>query len=573
MSNSVIFRNVTKKYKMYKKTSDKLLDILLPKGYGEDFFALQNISFTASPGDVIGIIGVNGAGKSTLSNLISGIIPPTSGSIETVGETSLIAISSGMNNELTGRENIELKCLLLGYSKKKIKEITPSIIEFADIGNFIDQPVKKYSSGMKSRLGFAISVTIDPDILVIDEALSVGDQTFADKCLDKMNEFKAAGKTIFFISHSIGQVKKFCNKALWLEAGEVKEYGPIKEVMPGYEKFLKEFKAMSKEEQKNFKQMVLEKRSKENKIKQLDQHENLSQEPNQEKVIEPSQDRNRVTEQPSKLHSTDQLMSRTSKLRRKRPSVLPKIILSLCILFILASAIYVIKDYLVSGIKEDAAHKVNGVSQKHSIKGTKQKKVSETEKKEATDTRYVNVKAAYVHEDPSLQSTGIGMASFGDAYEILGNQENQEDNIEWLKIHYKDGEEGWISSKIVTKINNRLEDKKVLKFISSDVEQNQNIDNLVNMLGKTKNEIENQGQNESAQFSYDNNDICTEIVLNLNQIEKDSLIVNLGNPQLEIQKEAILYHGKKYDFIFYYSSDTNSVNKLYINKSKDVVSS
>lgn len=534
---------------------------------------MQNISFTASPGDVIGIIGVNGAGKSTLSNLISGIIPPTSGSIETVGETSLIAISSGMNNELTGRENIELKCLLLGYSKKKIKEITPSIIEFADIGNFIDQPVKKYSSGMKSRLGFAISVTIDPDILVIDEALSVGDQTFADKCLDKMNEFKAAGKTIFFISHSIGQVKKFCNKALWLEAGEVKEYGPIKEVMPGYEKFLKEFKAMSKEEQKNFKQMVLEKRSKENKIKQLDQHENLSQEPNQEKVIEPSQDRNRVTEQPSKLHSTDQLMSRTSKLRRKRPSVLPKIILSLCILFILASAIYVIKDYLVSGIKEDAAHKVNGVSQKHSIKGTKQKKVSETEKKEATDTRYVNVKAAYVHEDPSLQSTGIGMASFGDAYEILGNQENQEDNIEWLKIHYKDGEEGWISSKIVTKINNRLEDKKVLKFISSDVEQNQNIDNLVNMLGKTKNEIENQGQNESAQFSYDNNDICTEIVLNLNQIEKDSLIVNLGNPQLEIQKEAILYHGKKYDFIFYYSSDTNSVNKLYINKSKDVVSS
>lgn len=573
MSNSVIFRNVTKKYKMYKKTSDKLLDILLPKGYGEDFFALQNISFTASPGDVIGIIGVNGAGKSTLSNLISGIIPPTSGSIETVGETSLIAISSGMNNELTGRENIELKCLLLGYSKKKIKEITPSIIEFADIGNFIDQPVKKYSSGMKSRLGFAISVTIDPDILVIDEALSVGDQTFADKCLDKMNEFKAAGKTIFFISHSIGQVKKFCNKALWLEAGEVKEYGPIKEVMPGYEKFLKEFKAMSKEEQKNFKQLVLEKRSKENKTKQLGQHENLSQEPNQEKVIEPSQDRNKVTEQPSKLHSTDQLMSRTSKLRSKKPSVLPKIILSLCILFILVSAIYVIKDYLVSGIKEDATHKVNGVSQKHSIKGIKQKKVSETEKKEATDTRYVNVKAAYVHENPSLQSTGIGMASFGDAYEILGNQENQEDNIEWLKIHYKDGEEGWISSKIVTKINDRLEDKKVLKFISSDVEQNQNVDNLVNMLGKTKNEIENQGQNENTQFSYDNNDICTEIVLNLNQIEKDSLIVNLGNPQLEIQKEAILYHGKKYDFIFYYSSDTNSVNKLYINKSKDVVSS
>ena len=138
----------------------------------------------------------------------------------------------------------------------------PEIIDFADIGKFIDQPVKSYSSGMKSRLGFAISVNIDPDILVIDEALSVGDQTFADKCLDKMNEFKEKGKTIFFISHSIGQVKQFCQKALWLEAGEVKAYGTIKEIIPQYEKFLKEYKAMTKEEQRNFKQLVFENRSK-----------------------------------------------------------------------------------------------------------------------------------------------------------------------------------------------------------------------------------------------------------------------------------------------------------------------
>ncbi|MGE6257444.1 teichoic acids export ABC transporter ATP-binding subunit TagH [Heyndrickxia sporothermodurans] len=262
MSHSVIFEKVTKKYKMYNKNSEKLLDIIFPDGYGENFFALQNINFTADKGDVIGVIGVNGAGKSTLSNLITGVIPPTSGKIEIKGQASLIAINSGLNNELTGRENIELKCLMLGFNKKEIRDLMPDIIEFADIGNFIDQPVKKYSSGMKSRLGFAISVNIDPDILVIDEALSVGDQTFTDKCLDKMNEFKENGKTIFFISHSIGQVKKFCQKALWLEAGEVKAYGTIKEIIPQYEKFLKEFKAMSKEEQRNFKQMVLEKRSK-----------------------------------------------------------------------------------------------------------------------------------------------------------------------------------------------------------------------------------------------------------------------------------------------------------------------
>lgn len=261
MSKTVVVNNVTKKYKMYKKPSEKLLDILLPNGYGEDFYAIQNISFEADKGDVIGIVGVNGSGKSTLSNLISGIIPPTSGTIDLKGEVSLIAIASGLNNELTGRENIELKCLMLGFGKQEIKRLEPEIIEFAEIGKFIDQPVKKYSSGMKSRLGFAISVTVDPDILVIDEALSVGDQTFADKCLDKMNEFKERGKTIFFISHSMGQVKKFCEKILWLEYGEVRDYGPMKEVLPKYQEFLKEYKAMSKEEKKRFKEQVQLKQS------------------------------------------------------------------------------------------------------------------------------------------------------------------------------------------------------------------------------------------------------------------------------------------------------------------------
>ncbi|WP_033827545.1 teichoic acids export ABC transporter ATP-binding subunit TagH [Bacillus andreraoultii] len=262
MEYSIVLKNVTKKYKMYKSNKEKMLDLILPQGYGEDFYAVQNISFTASPGDVVGIVGINGAGKSTLSNLITGITSPTYGEIQINGQASLIAINSGLNNNLTGLENIELKCLMLGFDKKQIRELTPKIIDFADIGNFIDQPVKKYSSGMKSRLGFAISVNIDPDILVIDEALSVGDQTFANKCLAKMDEFKHTGKTIFFISHSNRQVKQFCNKAIWLEAGEIREYDAVNTVLNNYQKFLEDFKAMSAEEQKKYKEMILEKRSK-----------------------------------------------------------------------------------------------------------------------------------------------------------------------------------------------------------------------------------------------------------------------------------------------------------------------
>ncbi len=261
MSETVIVKNVYKKYKMHSKPSEKLLDVILPGGYGEDFYALQDISFTAKRGDVIGLVGVNGSGKSTLSNIIAGVVPPTSGTVETIGQTSLIAIASGLNNQLSGRDNIELKCLMLGFTKKEIKEMEPEIIEFADIGKFIDQPVKKYSSGMKSRLGFAISVTVNPDILVVDEALSVGDQAFAQKSKNKMFEFKEKGKTIFFVSHSMGQIKEFCESALWLEYGEIKDYGPVKEVIPEYEKFLKKYKAMTKEEQRKFREEVMRKQS------------------------------------------------------------------------------------------------------------------------------------------------------------------------------------------------------------------------------------------------------------------------------------------------------------------------
>lgn len=148
---------------------------------------------------------------------------------------------------------------MLGFSKKDIKNLEPSIIEFAELDKFIDQPVKSYSSGMKSRLGFSISVHTDPDVLIIDEALSVGDKAFAEKCLDKMNEFKSQGKTMFFISHSIGQMKQFCEKAIWLEYGQIRMYGEVNNVIPEYEKFLNEYKKMTSEEKKEYRDNSLKK--------------------------------------------------------------------------------------------------------------------------------------------------------------------------------------------------------------------------------------------------------------------------------------------------------------------------
>lgn len=185
MEKAIIVKNVTKKYKLYNGMKERILDLITPKSYGEDFYALRNVSFEVEKGDVVGFLGINGSGKSTLSNIIAGIVPETSGIVQVNGDAALIAVSAGLKGELTGRDNIELKCLMLGFSKEEIKRMEPDIIEFSELGKFIDQPVKSYSSGMKSRLGFAISVNINPDILIIDEALSVGDKAFAEKVLKK----------------------------------------------------------------------------------------------------------------------------------------------------------------------------------------------------------------------------------------------------------------------------------------------------------------------------------------------------------------------------------------------------
>lgn len=259
MEKSIIVENVTKKYKLYNGTKERILDLISPKNYGEDFYALTNVSFEAEKGDAIGFIGVNGSGKSTLSNIIAGIVPETYGRVIVNGEASLIAVAAGLNRNLTGRDNIELKCLMLGFSRREIKELEPAIIEFSELEQFIDQPVKSYSSGMRSRLGFAISVNVNPDIVIIDEALSVGDRAFAEKSLDKMKEFKEREKTMIFVSHSLRQMNQFCEKILWLEYGMVKEFGPVDEVIPKYRRFLSKWKKMSKKERAIYKERALKK--------------------------------------------------------------------------------------------------------------------------------------------------------------------------------------------------------------------------------------------------------------------------------------------------------------------------
>lgn len=258
MENAVVAKNITKKYKLYKGTKDRLLDLVTPKSYGEDFYALTDVDLEIKKGDAVGFIGINGSGKSTLSNIIAGIVPATSGDLKVNGETSLIAVSAGLKGDLTGRDNIELKCLMLGFNKKEIMALEPKIIEFAELEKFIDQPVKSYSSGMKSRLGFAISINVNPDILIIDEALSVGDKSFAAKCLDKMKEFKREGKTMIFVSHSMSQMKSFTDKILWLEFGRVKEFGSTEEVLPRYDAFIKEYKKMTKKEKAQYRKMAVQ---------------------------------------------------------------------------------------------------------------------------------------------------------------------------------------------------------------------------------------------------------------------------------------------------------------------------
>lgn len=255
-NEAIVVNNLSKTYALYQRGWEKYVDFLLPGNHFRQFAALQDVSMTALKGQSIGLLGMNGSGKSTLANIIAGISAPSSGTVTVNGEVGMTSVSGGLNVLLTGEENIFQKCLLLGMDHKEIKEIMPQIVEFSELGSFIKQQAKTYSSGMRAKLAFAISVNIDPDIIVIDEALSVGDPTFTDKCLKKMQEFREKGTTIIFVSHALPQVRDFCDHALWLEGGKNRMFGECNEVIDEYEKFIRHYNTLSKIEQKAYKDQI-----------------------------------------------------------------------------------------------------------------------------------------------------------------------------------------------------------------------------------------------------------------------------------------------------------------------------
>ena len=254
MDVKIRLSDVTKQYDFHKSKSDKLKSFFSIKRSSSSpkFWALRGVSLTVESGESVGLIGVNGSGKSTLSNIIAGVIPETTGSVVVNGETSIISIGTGLKWELTGRENIVLKLLMSGLKNQEIDELMDDIISFSELGELINQPVKSYSSGMRSRLGFSIAVYTNPDIIIIDEALSVGDETFYQKCVHRMMDFKAQGKTIVFVSHSLGQIEKLCDKTAWIHHGELKEFGDTKSVIEAYKNYTKWYKSLSQTDKNSY---------------------------------------------------------------------------------------------------------------------------------------------------------------------------------------------------------------------------------------------------------------------------------------------------------------------------------
>ena len=224
--------NISKVYKLYDKPVDRLKESLLPlkKKYHKEFYALKNINLEIKKGEVLGIVGVNGAGKSTLLKIIAGVLTPTSGRITVNGKlNAILELSSGLKPERTGRENIKLNLQINGI-EKDVEKITQEIIEFADIGEHIDQSVKTYSSGMKARLGFGLATSTDPDILIVDEVLAVGDILFRRKCYGRIEKLFKDGKTVIFVSHSAQSVIEFCSRAILLYDREIILEGTPKKV-------------------------------------------------------------------------------------------------------------------------------------------------------------------------------------------------------------------------------------------------------------------------------------------------------------------------------------------------------
>ena len=231
------FQSVVKRYKLYKNDKKRFLAIFSKKVPYKDKLAVKNVSFQIRKGESVAIFGKNGAGKSTILKMITGVTYPTSGSIDVCGRVSaLLELTSGFDPELTGRENIYLKGQLCGLTNSEISQIEQEIVDFAEVDEYIDQPVRSYSSGMKARLGFAVSVNIRPEILIVDEALSVGDQAFREKCLKKVRSIiDEDGVTLLFVTHSTGTARQFCDRGIVMKSGKMTFDGDIGEAISIYE--------------------------------------------------------------------------------------------------------------------------------------------------------------------------------------------------------------------------------------------------------------------------------------------------------------------------------------------------
>jgi lipopolysaccharide transport system ATP-binding protein len=241
-------QHLNKVYRIYADPKDRLKEYLLRgrRKYHQEFWALRDVSFRAQVGSTVGLIGDNGAGKSTLLQLVAGTLRPTSGTVRLQGRISaILELGAGFNREFTGRENAFMSGAIMGIGQREMERRFPEIAAFAEIGEFIDRPVKMYSTGMFIRLAFAVATSVDPDVLIIDEALSVGDQYFTKKCIDRIERFRKAGKTILFCSHSLYQVRLICDHAIWLNQGQVAAQGEAPGVIEAYENYLREREAQS----------------------------------------------------------------------------------------------------------------------------------------------------------------------------------------------------------------------------------------------------------------------------------------------------------------------------------------
>src|SRR3954471_7075539 len=239
MSPIIEFDGVSKRFTLHhdrrNSIQERVAGLLRPRAGGETFWALRDVSFSVGPGESLGLVGHNGAGKSTALKLMTRILEPTSGQVRLNGRVAaLLELGSGFHPDLSGRENVFLNGSLLGFSRRDMQARLPEIVDFAEIGDFIDMEVKHYSSGMYTRLAFAVATAVDPDILITDEVLAVGDESFQRKCMDRIYRFRQQGKTIIFVSHALETVRALCDHAVWLDHGQARVVGLAGTVIDAY---------------------------------------------------------------------------------------------------------------------------------------------------------------------------------------------------------------------------------------------------------------------------------------------------------------------------------------------------